>query len=121
MSRREEASGMNTNTLIPGIQQDSLSPNPSVAAPMEAAMPAPYDHPFLRDVRFERRVTQVHTLGPRVLVELFRELGATTFRMTEIEAAVARYAAIDPDHLTALGGDRFPPRPSLRVAGERHG
>lgn len=80
------------------------------------------DHVDVCDWRFERHVAQVCELGPRAVCELLRELGAHSLRMTEIEATAARYAAMDPDSLYAVGADVFPPRPSLRVVGgHRHG
>jgi hypothetical protein len=80
------------------------------------------DHPDLRDTRFERNVGRLHAMGPRALAEFLAELGADSYRMTAIESALERYGRLDPDIVRGLGGDHFPPRPSLRVVGgRRHG
>jgi hypothetical protein len=57
----------------------------------------------------------LHRLGPRALVEVFAHLGAAHLLMSEIEAAVAKFAAIDPDVLAASGGDCMPPTPVYSV------
>jgi hypothetical protein len=72
------------------------------------------------DRRFERDVKAVYGLGPRAIAELLRHLGANNFRMTEIEQATARFAALDPDHVRLSGTDRFPPSPDLRLVRGRH-
>jgi hypothetical protein len=69
------------------------------------------------DRRFERHVARLHRLGARAVCELLLEVGASTKHMTTIEAALARYAALDPDTLRVLRGDRFAPRPEMRVVG----
>jgi hypothetical protein len=69
------------------------------------------------DRRFERDVKALYRQGLRALAELLRHLGATSFRMTEIEQATARFAVLDPELLRAFGADRFPPHPDLRLAG----
>jgi hypothetical protein len=68
-------------------------------------------------MRFRWLVTQVHRLGPRVVGELLAELGAEFLIRTAIETKLERYAVIDPAILSALGGDRFPTWPPLRVVG----
>jgi hypothetical protein len=81
---------------------------------------SPINSAHFRDLRFDRDVARLHSLGARALAELLREIGAETLHMTTIEAAVERYAQLDPDALRRLGGDRFPPRPSLRIVGGLH-
>jgi hypothetical protein len=73
------------------------------------------------DLRFERDITALYRLGPRAIAEACRHLGATSYRQTEVEQVVARYAALDPDVVLALEGNRFPKQPTLRVVGGRHG
>jgi hypothetical protein len=62
------------------------------------------------DIHFARQVERLHALGPRALAELLLKLGQH-LRMSEIEALVAEFAAIDPEVLIAAGGDRMPPTP----------
>lgn len=82
----------------------------------------PPDPSDIRDRRFERNVARLCELGPRAVGELLAELGASSLRMTEIEATLARYARLDPVVVRDLDGDRFAPRPTLRVVGGlRHG
>jgi hypothetical protein len=69
------------------------------------------------DQQFERQVLRLYTLGARAVCELLREVGVQTMHMTTIEQVLDRYACIDPDALTALSGDQFPPYPDLRVVG----
>jgi hypothetical protein len=69
------------------------------------------------DRQFERQVLRLYTLGARAMCELLREVGVQTMHMTTIEQVLDRYACIDPDALTALSGDQFPPYPDLRVVG----
>jgi hypothetical protein len=51
----------------------------------------------------------VHSLGPRPLFELFRELVAGRDLMQRLE----RYAQLDADFIRALGGDQLPSRARL--------
>lgn len=67
-----------------------------------------------RDFVFERNVVQLHRLGPRIIAELLRDVGARTMHMTTIESKVANFADLDPSVVRALGGDRFA-RPPLMV------
>ena len=76
----------------------------------------------MRDAAFERDVATLCALGPRCMVELLREIGADTMRMTAVESLVRRYVRLDAATLRALGGDRLPPRPlHLVPGGRRHG
>jgi hypothetical protein len=74
----------------------------------------------IHDPNYRRNVTRLHAMGPRVLGEFLAELGAGSYRMTDIESALERYSRLDPDIVRGLGGNRFPPRPSLRIVGGRH-
>jgi hypothetical protein len=64
----------------------------------------------LGDARLRRHVERLHRQGPRVLFELLSEIGRERLLRVDIEGRVARYAALDPDAVEALGGDQFPPR-----------
>ena len=64
------------------------------------------------DLALRRTVERVHGLGPRAVYELLVEIGEQRLCRTYLERRVRRYAEIDPEHLAALGGDRFP-RPPL--------
>jgi len=69
------------------------------------------------DMRFARNLDKLYQHGPRIFAEILGRLGETSFRMTEIEALVARFADQDPKTLRALGADRWPARPDLRAVG----
>ena len=73
------------------------------------------ENPQRETIHFQRLVTRVHALGPRVLAELLATLGAEFLIRVSIERKLARYAALDPQILRAVGADRFPPWPPLRV------
>ena len=73
----------------------------------------------LADLRFQRTVARLHHLGARPLFEMLVELGLQHLIRTEIEAAVNRYAALDPELLCAVGADTFPPVPVHVVGAAR--
>jgi hypothetical protein len=73
------------------------------------------------DRHLQRNVVKARRLGDRALYEMLLELSAVTGHRATVESVVARYAALDPDIVSALGGDRFPEQPTLRVVGGRHG
>ncbi len=60
------------------------------------------------DLRFRRRVQQVHRLGDRVFGELLAELGAERSIMTLIDRKLDTYAAIKPEALAVTGGGDWP-------------
>ncbi len=64
------------------------------------------------DSRFARDVERILALGSRPIIELLIEIGEQRLCRTYLEQRVRRYSEIDPEHLAALGGDRFP-RPPL--------
>ena len=70
------------------------------------------DTTLLSDFRLARDVERIFALGPRPIIELLIEIGEQRLCRTYLEQRVRRYAEIDPEHLTALGGDTFP-RPAL--------
>ena len=72
-----------------------------------------------RRLRRQRHVEQVHRLGARVLFELLDELGRHHGIEDDIGRRLERFASLDHDLLTALGGDRFPPAPLRLVGGGR--
>ena len=67
------------------------------------------------DLALRRTVERVHDLGPRAVYELLVEIGEQRLCRTYLEQRVRRYAEIDPEHLAALGGDRFPRPPLYEV------
>ena len=69
----------------------------------------------LADFRLARDVERILALGPRPIIELLIEIGEQRLCRTYLEQRVRRYAAIDPEHLAALGGDRFPRPPLYEV------
>ena len=71
------------------------------------------------DIRFQLAVARLHKLGPRPLFEMLIELGAQYLLRTEIDAAVNRFAEIDPVLLDAAGGRDFAPVPLHGVVDAR--
>ena len=69
----------------------------------------------LADFQLARDVERVLALGPRPILELLVEIGEQHLCRTYLEQRVRRYAEIDPHHLAALGGDRFPRPPLYEV------
>jgi hypothetical protein len=71
--------------------------------------------------RFRRQhlARRIHALGPRVLYELFAELDRYHDLGADLDRRLEHYAALDPDLLAAVGGDRFPPPPMRAIAGGR--
>ena len=67
------------------------------------------------DLALRRTVERMHDLGPRVVYELLVEIGEQRLCRTYLAQRVRRYAEIDPEHLAALGGDRFPRPPLYEV------
>ena len=67
------------------------------------------------DLRFRRRVQQVHRLGDRVFGELLAEIGAEQGIQTIIDQKLSRYADLDPEALEVAGGDKFWPAPLHKV------
>jgi len=61
--------------------------------------------------RFERQVERLHNLGPRVVAELLSEIAHRTGQSGLIADRLQAYAALDPELVRAVGGDRFPPMP----------
>ena len=70
----------------------------------------------IADFRLARDVERILALGPRPIIELLIELGEQRLCRTYLEQRLRRYAEIDPEHLAALGGDRFPRPPLYEVA-----
>jgi hypothetical protein len=73
------------------------------------------ENPRRENIHFQWLVTQVHRLGPRVIAELLAEIGAEFLIRVSIERKLERYAALDPQIQRAVGADRFPPWPPLRL------
>ncbi len=69
----------------------------------------------LADFRLARDVERILALGPRPIIELLVEIGEQRLCRTYLEQRVRQYAGIDPEHLAALGGDRFPRPPLYEV------
>ncbi|HTV44843.1 MAG TPA: hypothetical protein VMF05_05970 [Stellaceae bacterium] len=63
------------------------------------------------DIRRQRQVEAIHRLGPRVIYELLQAIGRAHGISADIDRMLARYAALNPAVLAAVGGDRFPAPP----------
>ena len=68
-----------------------------------------------RRLRRQRHVDGICRIGPRVVFELIDELDRHYGLGDDLDRRLARYAAIEPGVLRAIGGDRFPPRPLREV------
>ena len=66
-------------------------------------------------LRFHRQVERLHSLGPRAIGELLAEIGEQRSCRTYIEMRLRAYAAIPPETLRELDGDRFPRPPLYEV------
>lgn len=66
--------------------------------------------------RRQRLVERLHRLGARVVFELLDEIARHHGIEADIDARLARYAAIDPTMLACVGGDQFAVAP-LRAVG----
>ena len=69
-----------------------------------------------RRLRPQRQIERIHFLGARVLIELVDELDRYHGLGDDLDRRLEANAALAPDLLTALGGDRFPHAP-LRFVG----
>ena len=70
---------------------------------------------IVSDLQYRQTVERVHSLGSRVLAELLAELGIERKIMPGIREKLERYAALNPQALHALGGDKFSPMPLREV------
>ena len=70
---------------------------------------------IISDLRFRRDIERLYKLGPRALGELLVEIGEQRLCRTYIEKRVRSYSIINPEHLSAVGGDAFPRPPLYRV------
>lgn len=70
---------------------------------------------IISDLRFQRDIERLYKLGPRALGELLVEIGEQRLCRTYIEKRVQSYSGINPEYLSALGGDAFPRPPLYRV------
>ena len=70
------------------------------------------------NLRFRRRVQQVHRLGDRVFGELLAEIGAERGIQTIIDQKLDIYTRLDPETLEATGGADFWPAPLHEVRRE---
>jgi hypothetical protein len=66
----------------------------------------------LRRQRYIQKICRI----PRLVAELLDEIGRHHGIAKDIDHRLARYAAIDPALLAAVGGDRFPHPPVHMVA-----
>ncbi len=69
----------------------------------------------LANHQLARDVERILALGSRPIIELLIEIGEQRLCRTYLEQRVKRYSEIDPEHVAALGGDRFPRPPLYEV------
>jgi hypothetical protein len=71
----------------------------------------------LQRLRWQRYVEAIHPLGARVEFEFIDELVRHHPEIADdLDERLAQYAALNPDILVALGGDRFPATPLHAVS-----
>jgi hypothetical protein len=70
-----------------------------------------------RGLRRRRQVEAIWLLGARVVFELLNEI--ERYGLDNLDARLARYAALDQDVIHLVGADRFPYPPTRLVAGGR--
>jgi hypothetical protein len=92
------------------------------AAAIESGLERRFNKPLRPKSQYPdnlRRQRQIEHIcrTPRLVAELLAEIGRHHGIADDIAARIAAYAAIDPDVLAAVGGDRFPPAPLRVVAG----
>ena len=68
------------------------------------------------DLRFHRHVERLHALGPRAVGELLLEIGELRACRTFIDQRLDAYAALDPETVKAVDGDKFPRPPIYEAA-----
>ena len=66
---------------------------------------------LVADLRFQRQVERLHSLGPRFVGELLAEIGEQRGCRTFIDQRLAAYAQLDPAVVRELGADEFPGPP----------
>ena len=57
------------------------------------------------ELRRQRAAEHLHGLGPRPVLEALVEVEAGA----DLDSVLADFARLDPEVVTALGGDKFPP------------
>ena len=70
---------------------------------------------LVANLRFHRQAEKLHALGPRPYGELLVEIGEQLKCRTFIEQRLRAYAALDPEVVRKLDGDRFPRPPLYEV------
>jgi hypothetical protein len=66
-------------------------------------------------LRFQRQVEKLHALGQRAVGELLAEIGEQRACRTFIDQRLETYAALDPELVKAIEGDKFPRPPIYEV------
>lgn len=72
---------------------------------------------IIRDLRFQRNVKALHSLGPRAVGEFLAEVGADRSIQTLIEQKLQRYAELTPEQVEAVSAGDWASFP-LRAVGE---
>ncbi len=70
---------------------------------------------LVTNLRFHREAEKLHALGPRPYGELLMEIGEQFKCRTFIDRRLRAYAALDPEVVRELDGDRFPRPPLYEV------
>jgi hypothetical protein len=80
------------------------------------AWPASFTRRSEENQAFSRRrhVERLYRLGARAVYELLDEIGRHHGIVADVDRRLARFAALDPQILATVGGDRFPAAP-MRV------
>ena len=72
-----------------------------------------------RRLRRQRQVERIHGFGARVFFELIDQLDREHDLGGDLDRQLERFAALDPEILRGVGGDRFAPMPVRLVGSAR--
>jgi hypothetical protein len=73
-------------------------------------------------LHLQRIVSRVTEAGPRRVAELLIEvMEGAGVDPAALERLLERWPTLDPEVVRALGADRFPPRPLLRIVPKERG
>src|ERR1700693_1070262 len=65
----------------------------------------------LDDLLFQRAISRLHRLDPRILLELLAEIGRERLLRNYLERKIDRYLALPGTALDLTGARDFPPQP----------
>jgi hypothetical protein len=96
--------------LLPPMDGRTYDPFQPIgkAASAVVAKCAPAPTPLRKSARFRLLSERLHTLGPRAVGEMLSELAQANYCNNDAMRRLETYARLDPETLSALGGDAWP-------------